>query len=151
MTPDTDDEGSDETSASPVRIRSIAVTADDVVAAVEARRRERAPAVLRVTPPFAGRMRARLHLAGSEGSYDGPAEPIHLDPERLVGDVPPFPTPDDSEDRLRKSGAYSVEAHRDEHVRAVEAWRETVRDAIVGTVAIETDDGEHEIAVKRLG
>ncbi|WP_224449662.1 hypothetical protein [Haloprofundus salilacus] len=146
-----DGDGGNVNGGSLAQIRSIAVTADVVVAAVEARRRDRAPAVLRVTPPFAGRMRARLHLAGSEGTYDGPTEPIHLDPERLVTRVPPFPTPDEAEDRLREAGRYSVDTHRDEHVNAVGAWRETVRDAIVETVTIETDEGEHEVAVKRLG
>ncbi|WP_117590993.1 hypothetical protein [Haloprofundus halophilus] len=133
------------------RIRSIAVTADDVVAALEARRRRGVPAVLRVTPPFAGRMRARLHLAGGEGSYEGPTEPIHLDPERLVAGVPPFPDPDETEDRLREAGGYSVDAHRDEHAEAVRRWREAVMDAIVEAVTVGTENGGHEIAVKRLG
>ncbi|QCJ48419.1 hypothetical protein [Haloprofundus sp. MHR1] len=144
-----DDSGT--TDNDPTRIRSIAVTADDVVAALEARRRRGVPAVLRVTPPFAGRMRARLHLAGGEGSYEGPTEPIHLDPERLVADVPPFPDPDETEDRLREAGDYSVDAHRDEHAEAVRRWRETVTDAIVEAVTVGTENGGHEITVKRLG
>ncbi|WP_224268959.1 hypothetical protein [Haloprofundus salinisoli] len=135
----------------PARIRSIAVTGDDVVTALEARRRKGVPAVLRVTPPFAGRMRARLHLAGSEGSYEGPTDPIHLDPERLVADVPAFPDPDETEDRLREAGDYSVDAHRDVHAEAVRRWRETAKDAIVEAVTVETESGQHEIAVKRLG
>jgi hypothetical protein len=132
-------------------VRSLAVTAEDVVAALEAKRRRRAPAVLRVTPPFAGRMRARLHLAGGEGSYEGPLEPLHLDPEHLVSDTPLFPNPDETEDRLREADRYSVETHRDEHTKAVQQWRESVRDAIVDTVTVETSDGPHEVAVKRLG
>ena len=38
----------------PTVIRSLAVTADDVVAALEANERRDAAAVLRVTPPFSG-------------------------------------------------------------------------------------------------
>ncbi|KTG11252.1 hypothetical protein AUR64_04825 [Haloprofundus marisrubri] len=140
----------------PTRIRSIAVTGDDVVAALEARRRKGVPAVLRVTPPFAGRMRARLHVAGGEGNYGDYGEttaPIHLGPERLVAAVPPFPDPDDTEDRLRAAGEYSVDAHRTEHEAAVQRWRETAKEAVVDAVALELDEGEgsHEIAVKRLG
>ncbi|GAA0258711.1 hypothetical protein [Halobaculum roseum] len=51
----------------PAVIRQLAVTADDVLAALEARDRGRREAVLRITPPFSGRMRARLHVAGAEG------------------------------------------------------------------------------------
>lgn len=140
----------------PTHIRSIAVTGDDVVATLEARRRKGVPAVLRVTPPFAGRMRARLHLAGGEGNYQDYSEttaPIHLDPEQLVTAVPPFPDPDETEDRLRSAGEYSVDTHRAEHEAAVQRWRETAKEAIVDAVTLELDEGEgsHEIAVKRLG
>ncbi|MFC6874448.1 hypothetical protein [Halobellus marinus] len=45
----------------PRRIRSLAVTTADVVDAFEASVRGGRELVLRVTPPFSGRMRARLH------------------------------------------------------------------------------------------
>lgn len=139
--------GSDD----PRTIRSIAVTVDDVVTALEAVERDRGDVVLRVTPPFNGRMRARLHLAGSEGTYDGDVDPIHVDPRRLVADTPPFPSVDETEDRLRERGAYDVETHRREHERAVDAWRRSVAEHVVARATVETAAGPHEVDVKRLG
>lgn len=104
----------------PPDVGVLVVTADDVVTALEANRRDDAGALLRVTPPFAGRMRARLHLAGRENSSDEPA-PLHVDPAVLVGDVPSFPSPDDTEDDLRSHPA------------------------------VETSAGPHEVAVRTLG
>ena len=46
----------------PTVIRSVAVTTADVVAALETNETTSKRAVLRVLPPFNGRMRARLHL-----------------------------------------------------------------------------------------
>jgi hypothetical protein len=136
----------------PGSIRSIAVTVDDVVAAIEATNRGQPRHVLRITPPFYGRMRARLHREGGEGSYDGDVEPIHLAPDRfLTDDAPSYPDVDELEDRLRETGEYDVETHRERYAEAVEAWRVAVRDHLVDTVTVETEDGAHEIAVKRLG
>jgi len=97
----------------PTSIRVLAVTADDVVTALETNQRRDTAAVLRVTPPFSGRMRARLHLDGTEHDYDDP-EPIHVPPERLVGSIPSFPTADDTADELRSDPetTYSAETHR---------------------------------------
>lgn len=136
----------------PSSIRSIAVTTDDVVSAVEAAERGRGRVVLRITPPFYGRMRARIHLDGGEGSYDGETDPIHLGPESLVDDdTPAYPDVDETEDRLRERGEYDVETHRRAHAEAVEEWRTAVRAHIVDTVTIDTADGPHRIEVKRLG
>lgn len=53
----------------PERIRSIAVHRSDVATALEATLRSDRGVVLRVTPPFSGRMRARIHADGpGEGS-----------------------------------------------------------------------------------
>lgn len=112
-------------SLDPHEINSIAVTVSDVVAALEANRSADRGAVLRITPPFAGRMRARLHVAGGEGTYDGDAEPIHLDPEQLVDDVPEYPTADGTADPTESS-----ESHRRRHTARVEAWRESVRERL---------------------
>ena len=61
-------------SEDPTVVRSLAVHADDVVQALEtnARADGEVEAILRVTPPFSGRMRARLHLAGREGESGRP-------------------------------------------------------------------------------
>lgn len=136
----------------PSAIRSIAVTVDDVVVAVEAAERGRPRLVLRITPPFYGRMRARIHREGGEGSYGGDVDPIHLAPERfLTDDAPPYPDVDETEDRLREAGEYDVETHRETYATAVEAWRAAVRDHLVDAVTVDTTDGPHEIRVKRLG
>lgn len=136
----------------PTVVHTLAVTTDDVVTALEANERRDAGAVLRVTPPFSGRMRARLHLAGAEGEYDPPA-PLHVPPERLVAPVPPLPTPDDTEDAIRSDAdrTYSTERHRRRHERAVEAWRAAVRRAIVERATVETPAGSHEVDVTTLG
>ncbi|SEO87634.1 hypothetical protein SAMN04487948_106110 [Halogranum amylolyticum] len=135
----------------PTAIRSVAVTVDDVVAAIEAAARGRQRLVLRITPPFYGRMRARIHREGGEGSYDD-VDPIHLAPERfLADDAPAYPDVDETEDRLREAGEYDVESHREAYAEAVEEWRTAVRDHLVDGLTVETPDGTHEIQVKRLG
>ncbi len=137
----------------PRRISSVVVTTDDAVTALEAVRRSDRPVVLRVTPPFAGRMRARLHVEGSGGGYDGDAEPIHVSPEELVtDDAPPYPEVDATEDDIRAAGAeYSTAAHRDRHVAEVEAWREAVRDHLVDAVTVRVGDESHRVDVSWLG
>ena len=144
---------SDDTDRGGFRdVRSIAVTTDDVVTALEAVHRGSKPAVLRVTPPFAGRMRARLHVEGAEGGYDDERTPVHIAPERLVEGAPPYPDPDRTEDELRAAGEeYSPETHRERHVEAVEAWRAAVRESVVDCVELEVDGGVHRLEVKTLG
>jgi hypothetical protein len=138
----------------PTVIRSLAVHADDVIAALEANARREAGAVLRVTPPFNGRMRARLHLAGTEGEYEGDVRPIHVPPLALVTDsAPAFPDPDETEDRLRADATveYTAERHRERHVERVEEWREAVREHLVEATSIETSAGPHEVRIATLG
>jgi len=136
----------------PTVVRFLAVTADDILAALEANERRNAGAVLRVTPPFSGRMRARLHLDGAETEYGNPT-PIHISPDRFVRDVPPFPGPDETEDELRSDpdATYSPDRHRKRHERAVEAWRKRVREALVEETTIETPAGERTVRVAILG
>jgi hypothetical protein len=133
----------------PTAIRSIAVTVDDVVTALEATRRSDRRTVLRITPPFSGRMRARLHRP--TGDDDDATEAIHLDPSALVSDLPPYPDPDETADRLRTAGEYTTERHHDRHAAAVREWRVAAREAIVDAVALPTADGPHRVEVKRLG
>jgi hypothetical protein len=132
-------------------IRSLAVHAEDVVTALEANQRGDSDTVLRVTPPFGGRMRARLHVERG-GEYDGAPEPIHIDPSRLVADVPEYPTPDATEERLRASETdYTVERHHERHADAVAAWREHAADAIAESVVLDGEFGTHRVAVAVLG
>ena len=138
--------GSDD----PTAIRSIAVTPDDVVTALEARLRGGRPVVIRVTPPYYGRMRARLHVAGGEGSYDDtPA--LHVDPRDLCSPVPHYPEVDETASAAEVEGTYDRDRHRDRHRAAVDAWREAARERIVGRLTLDTDAGPHEVTVKRLG
>lgn len=136
----------------PTVIGVLAVTTDDIVTALEANERRGADAVLRVTPPFSGRMRARLHLDGTEREYDDPA-PIHVDPARFVGPIPAFPSPDDTEDELRSTpeATYSPERHRERHEAAVEAWRGHVRGAVLDETTVPTPFGDHDVRIATLG
>lgn len=132
-------------------IRSIVVHAEDVVTALEANRRDDSETVLRVTPPFSGRMRARLHVE-QDGEYAGDPEPIHIQPSRFVADAPDYPTPDATEECLRASETdYTVERNHERHTAAVADWRETVADAIVESVVLEGAFGSHRVAVGALG
>jgi hypothetical protein len=139
-------------SEDPTTVRSIAVAVDDVVTALEARQRSDRRTVLRVTPPFAGRMRARLHVVGTVDTDDTAGDPLYVHPEAFVGpDVPSVPSVDETEDTLRSRGDYSIDRHRSFHASAVESWRETVRSALVDRVSLETGDGPHTVEVKYLG
>jgi hypothetical protein len=138
----------------PTRIRSLAITAEDLLAALEANARRDAGAVLRVTPPFAGRMRARLHLAGAEGDYDDAPRPLHVAPERLLDDdAPAFPSVDATEDDLRSDPdtEYTPERHRERHERRVETWRAAVRDHVREEATVETPAGPVTVTVSLLG
>ena len=149
----------------PRVIRSVAVRAEELVTAYEAGERAGRDAVLRVTPPFSGRMRARLHAAdvvgadeagidAFEGGEAGDSEPVEIPPETfLADDVPPYPDPDDTEDELRTEPGteYTRERHRQRHRRAVDRWREEVRTGILETTTVETPVGPHEVDVVVLG
>lgn len=136
----------------PTVIQTLAVTAEDVVAALEANRQRSAGTVLRVTPPFSGRMRARLHRADAPADYDDPA-PLHVPPERFVDPAPPLPSPDATEDAIRSDPAcsYDAETHRRRHEAALESWRAAVRESFVETTTIDTPSGPREVEVAILG
>lgn len=138
----------------PTVIRSLALTAEDLIAALEANARRKAGAVLRVTPPFSGRMRARLHLAGAEGDYDDQPRPLHVAPERFLDETAPaFPSVDETEDDLRTDPEteYTPERHRERHEARVETWRTAVREHVCDRATVETPGGPHEVEVSLLG
>jgi hypothetical protein len=164
----TDPGGSNMSDDDPRRIQSLAVTAEDVVAAYEARQRSPRRPVLRVTPPFSGRMRARLHDLGSsataetvetnhdaETDLDAETGALLVPPERFVAEdaISAYPSPDETEDALRENPAveFSVERHRERHVEAVEKWREAVADAIGDSVTLRLDGETRHVEVKTLG
>jgi hypothetical protein len=134
-------------SGGPSRIRSIAVHRDDVATALEATLRSDREVVLRVTPPFSGRMRARIHAVDTddkEGSDTGDPAPIHVDPRDLVSDVPPYPEVDET---MADNPDADLETRRKRHTEAVESWRETVRESVVDSVGLDAggDSGDEEI------
>lgn len=135
----------------PSDVRVLVVTTEDLVTALEANERRDAGAVLRATPPFRARMRVRLHIEGAEREYGEPA-PLHVPPERFVGDVPPFPEPDETADELRadSEASYTTERHRRRHEKAVAAWREAVREAVLERTTVETPTGDAEVEVAAL-
>ena len=140
--------GADE--RGPSAVRSVAVTAEDVLAALEARRQRDAPVVLRMTPPYSGRMRARLHVRA--GGDDPRA--VHIDPAGFLAEsAPPYPDATGTGGQLRAdpSVEYTVERHHERHRRALEAWREAVRDHFVDEVTVETPEGERTVDVVVLG
>jgi len=116
----------DRQSGDPAVVDTVVVTVSDVVAACEARDRNRREMVLRITPPFSGRMRARLHVADVDANYEGPA-PIHVHPRTLLSDVPPYP------------GA------------SPESWRSLVASSLCEEATLETDRGETTVRVVGLG
>ena len=132
--------------ADPNAIHSVAVTVEDVVAALEANRSADRGAVLRITPPFAGRMRARLHVDGGEGRYDGESQPIHIDPERLVDEPPAYPTADDTAEPTQDD----PETHRRRHTDRVDEWRETVREQISDKTVASHNGESLEMRVLQL-
>lgn len=139
------------TDGDPTAIRSLAITVEDVVAALELNRTTARRAVLRVTPPFSGRMRARLHVVDNGNGDDDGA--LHVDPDTLVADPPAYPTAVDTEEELRgdPTATYSVERHHDYHLDAVADWREAVTDAIRDRATVQSSAGSHEVGITTLG
>mgnify|MGYP005846667077 CR=1 FL=1 len=141
--------------AGPERIRSIAVHREDVANALEATLRSDREVVLRVTPPYSGRMRARLHslgtAAGSSAETDdaGGSTAIHIDPRDLVTGAPAYPEADETAADHPDAG---VENRRARHAEAVASWRERVRASVVTSVPIADGDGStRDVDVTVLG
>ncbi|WP_411963585.1 hypothetical protein [Haloferax sp. YSMS24] len=131
----------------PTVVRSIAVTTDDLISALEANRRANSHVVLRVTPPFYARERARIHLTGGEvADYSNPP-PLHFDPETFLDETAPaYPEVDET-----RPDPYELEAHHERHTAAVESWRTSIRSHLRDTVELSAGDVSHEVDVKYLG
>jgi len=130
----------------PSVLRSLAVSAEDLLAALEADARGGPRTVLRVTPPFSGRMRARLHVVRD----DTDSETIHVPPTAFLDDdAPPYPTPDETADELRSAddATYSVDRHREYHEQRLDDWRETVLDHVADTVTPPALDRDIDVSV----
>lgn len=142
-------------SSDPTVIRVVVVHTNEVVTALEASERG-GNVVLRITAPFAGRVRARLHAVQTTEPADdgrgGPA-PIRIPPRDLVAEgVPAYPRVDETDPSATDStGTYDVEAHHERHTATVTAWRDGVRDSVVDSVELDTTAGPHRVAVSVLG
>ncbi len=131
----------------PSVLQSLAISAEDLLAAMEADARGGPPTVLRVTPPFSGRMRARLHVVQTG---DDAEETVHISPQTLVEeDAPAYPTPDETADELRSHEDldYSVDRHREYHEQRVEDWRAALLDHVVDAVTLPEVDGDVTISL----
>lgn len=129
----------------PSVLGRLVVHAEDVVTAYEARERSGKPAVLRLTPPFSARMRARIHVS-QPGEYDDQPEPhpIHVEPGDLLGpDCPDYPEPDETATAVDGDR----EAHHDYHLSAVEEWRERTRGCIRDSLTLPEAGGRLTVAV----
>ncbi|USZ71725.1 hypothetical protein [Natronosalvus halobius] len=133
----------------PTTIRSLAVAAEDVVNAFVYTRENPGRAVLRATPPFHGRMRARLHVYRVDDSPETGAVHVEaaslLDAETVAG----YPTLEDIEQRV--DGEASAETVREQRADALEVWADRARESIVESAAFETTDGSHRASVSTLG
>lgn len=127
-------------------IRSIAVDPEAVVDAFIYTRENPGTAVLRVTPPFHGRMRARLHVfrdgPGTEAAY---CRPTSLLPEEIVAAYPSLEDvagdPDDADPDERRSA----------HADAIEDWRRRAEEVIADETIIERGDDRVRVDITVLG
>lgn len=125
---------SDRDPADPRRIRSLAVHREDVANALEATLRSDSRVVVRVTPPFSGRMRARIHRVSEDASE--PTDPIHVDAADLVDPLPSYPEVNET---VADHPDADVETRRERHAEAVAEWRTAVRAAVGGSVDLPVD------------
>ena len=132
----------------PTTIRSLAVSAEDAVDAYAYTRENPGKAVLRVTPPFHGRMRARIHVYRRDDTELTGA--VHVRPDDLLADdvVADYP---DLEARLEGAEPGETEQLRKRHAEAVEEWQERARESLVDDAILETDVGPHRVEIKRIG
>jgi len=112
----------------------LVVHADDVVRALAATAQGR-ETVLRVTPPFRRRQRARIHVprdadpAIDDAAVDdeGGRAPLLVPPTAFVdADAPSFPRAPETEPAPAESPSYDVDEHFERHEDAVSEWRERV-------------------------
>jgi hypothetical protein len=139
--------------SSPSVVRVVTVTTDDAVAALEANLRRDRGLVLRLTPPFHGRQRARLHrpTPSSDGDAGTTERAVHVDPASLFPDAPAYPEVDETAARLGSQAEYDPDRHYEAHAERVAEWRAAVREARAASVTLGTADGPHRVEVRWLG
>ena len=140
----------------PAAIRSLAVSADDVANAFVYSRENPGEAVLRVTPPFHGRMRARLHV-DHDPELDADDGAVRVDPGTLLADavVDDYPTLEAIEADLAaeaETGSDDLSPARigEAHADALENWHDRAVESIVDAATLETPAGAVSVDVVRL-
>ncbi|NGM67893.1 hypothetical protein G6M89_02510 [Natronolimnobius sp. AArcel1] len=130
-------------------MRSLAVSPDDVVNAYIYTQENPGEAVLRVTPPFHGRMRARLHAYRVDDTHMTGA--LHIRPAELIADeiVDAYPQLEDAAET--SVDETDTERIRERHADSHEQWRENATEAIAETITLETPAGSQQVSIKRLG
>ncbi|MUV89939.1 hypothetical protein GJ629_08560 [Halapricum sp. CBA1109] len=141
--------GSDD----PGVVETVAVHAEDVVTTAEARLRSDEDAVLRLTPPFHARMRARIHIrqrrAGDGG--DGPT-PVYVLPGALLAeDCPSYPEPHETAAEVAADGDPDPDRHHDHHCAVVDRWRSEAAGSIRDRVTVAHGDRTLSFGVTALG
>ncbi|AFZ73364.1 hypothetical protein [Natronobacterium gregoryi] len=127
----------------PFAIRSIAVSTADAVDAYVYTQENPEEAVLRATPPFHGRMRARLHVYQVDDAHRTDA--VHVPPEAVISDGVLATYPD-----LETVDEVDSERVGKRHADAVENWQERAKTALVDSTTLEIDGKTHEVEIKRL-
>jgi hypothetical protein len=134
--------------ATRAEIQSLAVTPSDVVDAAVYNRENPGTAVLRVTPPFHGRMRARLHVV--HGTANRVSEAVRLEPDMFLEEsvLETYPSLDAEFDDVETTDTDQIRKRQQE---ALDQWCDRARDAIRDAIEIETADGPSRVDVTTLG
>lgn len=129
---------------SEAQIKTIVVSVDDIISAFKRNRRdadEQRTHVLRVSPPFAGEVKATPHVSEDHAHYpaDMDPTPIHINPASFVGyesgngprhqtDIP-IPTWSESRRQARDDHGDNVSEQTVEeyHEVAMDVWEERIR------------------------
>ncbi|ELY95559.1 hypothetical protein [Natrialba taiwanensis] len=138
----------------PTAIRSIAVSAADIVDAFAYTQENPGEAVLRITPPFHGRMRARIHVYRRDDAeltgavHVTPADALETEARETY---PQFESIGDERTSGADESALTPDQRRKRHAEAVDDWRAKARESLVETVPIETERGHRHVELKPLG
>ncbi|MCU4926300.1 hypothetical protein OB905_09940 [Halobacteria archaeon AArc-dxtr1] len=123
----------------PTVIRSLAIAVEDVLDAAVYNRENPGTAVLRVTPPFHGRMRARLHVYREDDRELTGA--IHVPPRSFLPKRTRTAYPD------FESRPPDVGSDGEDEDGPIDNWRSQARDSLRETVTIDTGEKSHTVSV----
>ena len=132
----------------PTTIRSLALSPGDAASAYAYTQENPGDAVLRVTLPFHGRMRARIHVYQRDDTELTGA--IHIPPASVIESdvIEDYPR---LEATLEEATSAASDEIRKHHADAVEEWQARARESILEATTIDTDDGPHLVELKQIG